>query len=105
MPQNLEDTQYPGTMPRYAVLFSRGKGQPVAAIAPIWDEAQLKYVQARLTSIGFGIQRQPILIHSPADLDRIQGTSSHSIPEPKRLHEPGCIWPTQEHPGDCYVES
>jgi hypothetical protein len=104
MPQYLDETEYPGAVPKFAVTFASQKNGPLAVIAPIIDMDQAQYVHLRLESLGMHNISRPMPMHSPADLDRVQGDKPHSIPtETSIVHQPGCLFSTSNHPGTCYV--
>jgi hypothetical protein len=103
MPQNLEDTEFPGSTPKIALtIISRGE---VATIAPLYTAEQVEQVKALAIGLGYKVQ-STTQICSLADLERIAAaTSPGKQPPSLQYHEPGCIFEPQPHPGDCYIES
>lgn len=102
MPQNLEETEYPGSVSKCALLMKKPRTDEIVAIAPIYTVDQVQ--QCRLRGEQLGLRYfETVTIYSPVDLDRIQGNSLPERPNPK--HEPGCVFSNMDHPGrECYVQ-
>jgi hypothetical protein len=102
MPQNLGDTEYPGTMPKFGLPI-HGFGE-TGYVAPLYDQQQIEEAAQLAKAIGYKVGR-PVQICSLADLKRIAASTSPGSPPPSlQYHKPGCIYSTGPHPGDCYVE-
>jgi len=102
MPQNLQDTEYPGSAVRVAVLLLTPQSKDLIAIAPVYSRESLQHAIERAQALGFTLSRSEVPIYSVDDLDRIK---SGEINPQQARHEAGCIFANQNHPGECYVES
>jgi hypothetical protein len=102
MPQNLQDTEFPGSTPKVAALFiDRALGHNLVAVAPLYSHEQVAHAIRRGEELGLQYQ-QTTTIYSLADLERAEG----SLPQqPDFSHEPGCIYSHTRHPGKCYIPS
>jgi len=101
VPQNLEDTQFPGATPKYAVLLMKPKTKDVIAVAPLYTTEQIQ--QARELGEALGLNfAETVTIYSLADLDRVGDVEE--LPKVADLaHKSGCVYAHLDHPGDCYV--
>jgi hypothetical protein len=101
MPQNLEDTEFPGAMPKIAVILWRSDDPRPIVIAPLYTTGQAQHARERAEALGLRVATSAS-IYSLADLERIEDPAELV---PLSLHLPGCIYADTEHPGrDCYVE-
>jgi hypothetical protein len=102
MPQNLEDTQFPGAMSKCAVLLVKPKTKEVIAVAPLYTTEQVQ--EAREVGENLGLTfAETVTIYSLADLDRVGDVEE--LPKATNLtHKPGCVYAHLDHPGDCYVK-
>lgn len=103
LPQNLEETEYPGASPKGAVLLVKPKSKEVIAIAPIYGSEQATRVRQRGEELGFRFA-ETVTIYSPTDLERVETMDDVKVAT-ELSHKPGCIFTERGHPGDCYVES
>jgi 7-cyano-7-deazaguanine synthase len=102
MPQNLEETEYPGSALKCALLMRKPRTNEMVAIAPIYTPDQIQQCRLRGEQLGLKFIETAI-IYSPVDLERVQGSSLPERPNPN--HEPGCVFSNTEHPGTkCYVQ-
>lgn len=102
MPQNLEETEFPGASPKGAVLFTKPRSKEVIAIAPIYSPDQAASVRRRGEELGL-IFADIVTLYSPADLERVQTEDDLKV-EASLRHSPGCIFASLDHPGTCYVD-
>jgi hypothetical protein len=103
LPQNLEETDFPGASPKGAVLMVKPKTKEVIAIAPVYGPEQATRARQRGEELGLTFA-EIVTIYSPVDLDRVV-TEDDLKPASELTHKPGCIFAPKQHPGDCYVES
>jgi hypothetical protein len=103
VPQTFEDTELPGTTPKYALLLGRRNRDADAptVVAPYYDMSQLENAQAKAKSLGYDLQ-QVVPIYSPADLVRVEAGRPGAVL--RRQHEPGCVFSAYEHPGNCNID-
>jgi len=102
MPQNLDDTEFPGSTPKVAItIASRGE---VAIVAPLYTTEQVEQAKALAAGLGYKVQ-STTQICSLADLERIAASTPPGKQPPSlQYHRPGCIFGPNPHPGDCYIE-
>lgn len=103
LPQNLEETEFPGATPKGAVLLVKPKSKEIVAVAPIYSPEQATSVRQRGEELGLTFA-EVVTIYSPADLDRVQTMEDIKVAT-ELSHKPGCIFSTAPHPGDCYVKT
>lgn len=102
LPQNLEETEFPGATSKGAVLLVKPKSKEVVAVAPIYSSEQATRVRQRGEELGLTFA-EVVTIYSPADLDRVETMEDIKVAA-ELSHKPGCIFASAGHPGDCYVE-
>jgi len=100
MPQNLGDTEYPGTYPRYGLPI-HGFGE-TGYVAPLFDQQQIEEAAQLAKAVGYKVGR-PVQMCSLASLRNIAASAGPTNPPSLQYHKPGCIYSTGPHPGDCYV--
>lgn len=102
MPQNLEDTEFPGATPKYMMLCQKQQSRDVIAIAPLYSQEQIAEAQAHAAALNL-TPKVVAAVYSLSDLKRVHHPSELKVAED--IHEPGCIYSDQRHPGACYVKT
>lgn len=100
MPQNLADTDYPGSTPKYGVMI-HGFGE-TGFVAPLHDQQQIDHAIELAKAIGYKVERT-VQICSLNSLEKIAQSTKPGQHVSLQYHKPGCIFSKGPHPGDCYV--